>query len=183
MSILQWVRTCKSKNVIRRAVFLHLRKRPAEIFSTEERFPARVSRQCRKSLLRSSIAAEVARTCCAIISRLSVQARVLRCTARREGLQAPNIHGIDRDVILHRRRSGRSQRRLVVVPGLADSIAEINQRFFLLDFSERLHGGLQRQQLPIGTKRVVIRVVGRERAARFPCPLRPPLIPPPKPPP
>src|SRR5260370_9604036 len=116
MSILQWVRTCKSKNVIRRAVFLHLRKPPAEIVRIEERFPARVSRQCRKSLLRSSIAAEVARNCCAIISRLSVQARVLRFTARREGLQAPNIHGIDRAVILHPRRAGPSQRLFFAVP-------------------------------------------------------------------
>ena len=96
-----------------------------------------------------------------------MQAGRLRRAARRQRFQPANIERINRHVRLDRRGRRGPQRRLVVDVRTADSVAEIDDRFLLRDLAEPLHQGLQRQQLAIGVKLVVVGVVYREGTARL----------------
>ena len=98
-----------------------------------------------------------------------MQAGRLRFASRRKGLQAAEVHRVDGHVGLHRRGGGRAQRGLIVRPGLADSVAEINEALLLRELAERLHQRLQRQQFAVGAKGVVIGVISRERTPGFRC--------------
>ena len=84
-------------------------------------------------------------------------------------LQAAHVERIDRDVCFHRGGRRGAQRGLIVDAGLRDSVAEIDDRFFLRDFPERLHQRLECEKFSIGGEGVVIGVVGREGAAGFGC--------------
>ena len=103
----------------------------------------------------------------AVVRGLPVQAGVLRFAARRKRLQAAHVERINRDVGFHRGGGRGAQCGLIVDAGLRDSVAEIDDRFFLRDFPERLHDRLQREKFSIGGEGVVVGVVGRERAAGF----------------
>ena len=140
-------------------------KYAAEIIGIEKRLAARVRRKRRERFLRSGIPTQIVQHGLARISRLPVQAGRLRLSSRRERLQAPDIHGIDRYVRFHRLRGCGAQRRLVVRACLADSVAKIDEAFFLREFAESLHQRLQSQQLAVRAEGVEIRIVHREGSA------------------
>ncbi len=157
----------ETEDVIGGRVFLHLREDAAEVIGVEEGFAAGIVGERRKRFLRIRVAVEIVEDRVAVIRGLAVQAGVLRFPARRKRLQAANVEWINRDVCFHRGRRCGAQRGLIVDTGLRDPVAEIDDRFFLRDFPERLHDRLQREQLSIGGEGVVVRIVWRERAAGF----------------
>src|ERR1700685_3043383 len=111
------------------------------------------------------VAVEVVEDRVAVVGGLAVQAGVLSFSARRECLKATHVERINRNVGVHRGGRGGAQGGLIIDSGLRNSITEINDRFFLRDFSERLHDRLQSEQFSVGGEGVVVGVVGRERAA------------------
>ncbi len=91
----------------------------------------------------------------------------MRFAAGRESLETTDIDGINGDVGLDSGGSGGAQRGLIVHAGLADTVAEIDDGFFLGDFSERLHDGLQGEEFAVGVEGVVVGVIGGECAGGF----------------
>ena len=171
-SVLQRIIARKAEHVICGTVLLNLGKYAAEIIRIEKRLAARVRRKGCQRFLRSGVSTQIVQHGLARISRLPVQAGRLCFSSRREGLQAADIQRIDRYVGFHRRRGRGAQRRLVVRPRLADSVAEIDEALFLREFAKRLHQRLQRQELAVGVEGVEIGVVRGKRSARFCRPLR-----------
>ena len=162
----------EAEHVVRRRVFLHLREDAAEIVGIEEGFATGVIGERRKSFLRVGVAVEIVEDGAAVVRGLPVQAGVLRFAARRKRLQAAHVERIDGDVGFDRGCSRGAQRGLIVDAGLRDSVAEVDDRFFLRDFAERLHDRLQGEKFSIGGEGVVVGVVGRERATGFGARLR-----------
>ena len=169
---LRGVRASKSENVIRRSVFLHLRKNAAEIVGVEKRLAASVVGERRERFLRIRVAVEIVEDSVSVVRGLSMQAGVLRFASARKRLQPAHIERINGHVGFHRSGRRRAQRGLIVHARLRNSVAEINDRFFLRDFPERLHDRLQREQFSIRGEGVVVGIVWRERSARFSRALR-----------
>ncbi len=138
-AVFRMIRTGIAQNVVRRSIFLHLRKNAAEIVRIEERLPAGVRRQRRKRFLRRGIAVQIIQHGCATIRRLSMQAGILRFASSGKRLQPAHVERIDRDVGLYRSRRRCTQRGLIVHARLRNSIAEINQALFLRQLADSLN--------------------------------------------
>src|SRR5581483_2873545 len=99
----------------------------------------------------------------------STQTRALRFASRRKRLQAAYIERVESNVRLHGGVDGSSQLHLIFNSGTAHAVAEVNDRFLLIDLGQRLGNRLNRLQLAIGIELVVLGVVGDERSTGVWC--------------
>ena len=103
------------------------------------------------------------------VRRSPAQAGVLGLAARHQGLQAANVHGVNRHVGPHRGVGRGTQLRLVFNSGAVHAAGEINQRFLLIDRCQLVGDRAQGLQPAIGVEDVVLGIVHGERPAGLGC--------------